>query len=57
MKIFFLFGVAVSSAVISFLLVYLYGMTPTVTNWLTLLQITYLTSIYFMLPNSFNKAS
>lgn len=56
-KLFFLFAVAVSSVVIGVLLFYLYGMTPTVSNWLMLLQITYLTSIYLMLPNPFNKVS
>lgn len=54
-KMFFLCAIAVLSAVISFLLLYLYGMTPRVSNWLTLLQITYLTSIYLMLPNPFKS--
>lgn len=56
-KLFFLWAVAVLSAVISFLLLYLYDMSPTVSNWLVFLQITYLTSIYLMLPNPFNKVS
>ncbi|MBU8576256.1 hypothetical protein [Bacillus pumilus] len=56
-KLFFLGAVAVLSAVISFLLLYLYDMTPTISNWLTLLQITYLASIFLMLPNPFNKVS
>ncbi|CUB24007.1 hypothetical protein BN2127_JRS3_03680 [Bacillus safensis] len=54
-KLFFLWAVAVLSAVISFLLLYLYDMSPTVSNWLVFLQITYLTSIYLMLFGSRSK--
>lgn len=54
-KLFFLWAVAVLSAVISFLLLYLYDMSPTVSNWLVFLQITYLTSNYLMLFGSRSK--
>lgn len=57
LKLFFLCGVACSCVVISVLLVNLYDRTPTVSNWVSFLQITYLASIYLMLPKLFNKES
>lgn len=49
LKLFFLCGVAWSCVVISVLLLYLYGMTPTVLPWIQFLKILYLTSLAAML--------